>query len=70
MDTVAPNNPVMLERTDGHMILVNSKALEIAGITKDSINPQGGEILRDEEGNPTGCLTDTASDPVRAKILP
>lgn len=68
LDAVAPNNPVLLERTDGHMIWVNSKALEIGGITKDSKNPQGGEILRDSQGNPTGCLTDTASDPVRSKV--
>lgn len=69
LDAVAPNNPVVLERTDGHMIWVNSKALELAGITKASVNPQGGEILRDASGNPTGCLTDTAGEPVQ-KIIP
>lgn len=69
LDAVAPNNPVVMERTDGHMIWVNSKALELAGITKDSKNPQGGEILRDASGNPTGCLTDTAGEPVQ-KIIP
>jgi predicted amidohydrolase YtcJ len=69
LDAVAPNNPVVMERTDGHMIWVNSKALELAGITKDSENPQGGEILKDAGGNPTGCLTDTAGEPVQ-KIIP
>jgi predicted amidohydrolase YtcJ len=69
LDAVAPNNPVVMERTDGHMIWVNSKALELAGITKDSKNPQGGEILRDAAGNPTGCLTDTAGEPVQ-KLIP
>jgi Predicted metal-dependent hydrolase with the TIM-barrel fold len=69
LDAVAPNNPVVMERTDGHMIWVNSKTLEMAGITKDSKDPQGGEILRDAAGNPTGCLTDTASEPVQ-KIIP
>lgn len=69
LDAVAPNNPVIMERTDGHMIWVNSKALSLAGITKDSVNPQGGEILRDAKGNPTGCLTDTAGEPVQ-KIIP
>lgn len=69
LDAVAPNNPVVMERTDGHMIWVNSKALELAGITKESKNPQGGEILRDSSGNPTGCLTDTAGEPVQ-KIIP
>ena len=69
LDAVAPNNPVVMERTDGHMIWVNSKTLELAGITKDSQNPQGGEILKDAAGNPTGCLTDTAGEPVQ-KIIP
>ena len=69
LDAAAPNNPVVMERTDGHMIWVNSKALSLAGITKDSVNPQGGEILRDASGNPTGCLTDTAGEPVQ-KIIP
>ncbi len=68
LDAVSPNNPVMLERTDGHMIWVNSKALELAGITKNTANPQGGEILRDATGEATGCLTDTASDPVHSII--
>lgn len=69
LDAVAPDHPVMLERTDGHMIWVNSKALELAGITRETPNPQGGEILRDASGEATGCLTDTASDPVR-NIIP
>jgi predicted amidohydrolase YtcJ len=69
LDAVAPDNPVVMERTDGHMIWVNSKALSLSGITKDSVNPQGGEILRDAKGNPTGCLTDTAGEPVQ-KIIP
>ncbi|MDD3168547.1 MAG: amidohydrolase, partial [Eubacteriales bacterium] len=68
LDAVAPNNPVVMERTDGHMIWVNSKALELAGITKDSTNPQGGEILKDANGEPTGCLTDTAGEPVQMII--
>lgn len=69
LDAVAPNNPVVLERTDGHMIWVNSMALSLAGITKESKDPQGGEILRDASGNPMGCLTDTAGEPVQ-KIIP
>ncbi len=69
LDVVAPENPVILERTDGHMIWVNSKALELAEITKESKDPQGGEILRNADGIPTGCLTDTASESVQ-KIIP
>jgi predicted amidohydrolase YtcJ len=69
LDAVAPNNPVVLERTDGHMIWVNSVALQLAGIAKDSTDPQGGEILRNADGEPSGCLTDTASVPVN-EIIP
>jgi predicted amidohydrolase YtcJ len=69
LDAVSPDNPVVLERTDGHMIWVNSLALKLAGITKDSTDPQGGEILRNSDGEPSGCLTDTASVPVN-KIIP
>ena len=68
LDQIAPDNPVVLTRTDGHMIWVNSRALELAGITRKSQNPQGGEILKDAVGNPTGCLTDTAMAPVLTLI--
>ncbi|MBN6188872.1 amidohydrolase [Aneurinibacillus sp. BA2021] len=68
LDAVAPNNPVMMERVDGHSIWVNSKALEISGISKSTLDPQGGEILRDAKGEPTGMLIDTAGEPVFSKI--
>ena len=61
IDPVTPNNPVCVNRLDGHMVLVNSVALEIAGITKDTPAPEGGEILRDPQtGEPTGILRDAA----------
>lgn len=60
LDKVAPDIPVILTRTCGHATWVNSKALEIAGITKDTKDPVGGEILRDANGQPTGILTDQA----------
>lgn len=69
LDKVSPNNPVILERTDGHMIWVNSLALKLAGITKETKDPQGGEILRDKDGNPTGCLVDAAYESIY-KIIP
>ena len=69
LDAVAPDNPVVLTRTDGHMIWVNSKVLELAGITRESQDPKGGEILRDSYGDPTGCLTDTAMEPV-SRLIP
>lgn len=70
LDSVAPNNPVALKRTCGHATWVNSMALELGGITKDTPNPQGGEILKDESGEPTGILTDTAASAVRSLIPP
>jgi predicted amidohydrolase YtcJ len=70
LDVVAPDIPVYLERTDGHAAWVNSKALAIAGITRDTPNPQGGEIIKDEKGEPTGILVDTATDLVSGKVPP
>lgn len=61
LDAIAPDIPVYLRRTCGHAAWVNSKALEIAGIDKDTPDPIGGEILRDENGEATGILTDTAA---------
>ncbi|WP_257347399.1 amidohydrolase [Pseudalkalibacillus decolorationis] len=70
LDAVAPNNPVVLDRVDGHSVWVNSIALEIGGITKETPDPQGGEIIRDDNGEPTGVLVDTARIPVTSKIPP
>ncbi len=68
LDAVAPNNPVYLTRADGHMAWVNSKALELAGITKDTPDPQGGEYLKTDRGELLGCITDTAMTPIRSLI--
>lgn len=62
LDAIAPDNPVYLIRADGHTIWVNSKALEIGGITDKTENPQGGYIYRDTAGKATGILTDAATD--------
>ncbi len=61
LDAVAPDNPVILIRSDNHMCWVNSKALELAGITKDTPEPQGGQILKTDDGELLGCLTDNAA---------
>src|SRR4051794_38216052 len=69
LDKVSPNNPVFIPR-GGHVMTVNSKALELAGITKDTPNPDGGVIVRDEAtGDATGVLLENAAYLVR-KILP
>ena len=69
IDPVTPQNPVFVNRLDGHMALANSLALKIAGITKDTISPSGGEILKDPKtGEPTGILKDEAMRLVSDKI--
>lgn len=61
LDAVVTSRPVVLERIDGHAIVVNSLALKIAGITRDTPNPPGGEILKDlVMGEPNGMLIDNA----------
>ncbi len=60
LDEYVNNKPVMLLRVDAHASWVNSKALEIADITKDTLDPPGGKIMRDKQGNPTGILIDNA----------
>jgi predicted amidohydrolase YtcJ len=68
LDKVSPNNPVFIPR-GGHVVTVNSKALELAGITRDTPTPQGGVIVRDADGEATGVLLESAAYLVR-KILP
>ena len=60
IDSATPEHPVMVVRLDGHMVLANSKALEMAGVDADTPDVEGGEIVRDAEGNPTGILKDNA----------
>jgi predicted amidohydrolase YtcJ len=70
LDRVAPDNPVMLERVDGHAYWVNSSALELAGVIADTPDPEGGQIVRDSGGRPTGILIDYATDLVDEAIPP
>jgi predicted amidohydrolase YtcJ len=60
----------MLERVDGHAVVVNSAALKAAGIAAATKDPVGGKIERDSNGNPTGLLIDAASELVSAKVPP
>jgi len=68
LDAVAPDRPALLERVDGHASWVNSKALELAGITAKTPDPEGGRIVRDASGEPTGVLVDNAQALVSAKV--
>ena len=61
LDKVAPNNPVILTHASGHASFANQKALELSGVTSQTRNPDGGEILKDANGKPTGLLRETAS---------
>jgi predicted amidohydrolase YtcJ len=61
IDSVTRDNPVAVSRLDGHMLVANSKALQIAGITRNTPDPEGGTIVRDAvTGEPTGVLKDEA----------
>jgi predicted amidohydrolase YtcJ len=71
LDSVAPNNPVILTRADGHASVVNSTALKLAGVDKNTANPFGGEISKNKEtGEPNGMLIDAAQGLVRRRIPP
>ncbi|KQV47481.1 MULTISPECIES: amidohydrolase [unclassified Duganella] len=69
LDAVVGDRPAAMERIDGHAMWVNSKALEAAGIGRDTRDPEGGKIERDANGNATGILVDTAMEYVY-KVLP
>src|SRR3546814_935403 len=60
IDAVTPDNPVFINRLDGHMALANSLALELAGITRDTPAPPGASIVRDADGQPPRGLKDAA----------
>ena len=71
LDKVAPNNPVILGRADGHGSVANSAALNLGGIDKNTPNPFGGEISKDKQsGEPNGMLLDAAQGLVRRRIPP
>jgi predicted amidohydrolase YtcJ len=65
LDKVSPNNPVILTHASGHASFANAKALELSNVTGATPNPNGGEILKDKAGNPTGLLRETASGLIR-----
>jgi predicted amidohydrolase YtcJ len=70
IDAVTPHNPAFLNRLDGHMAVANSLAIKAAGISRDTPEPPGGEIVRDAGGEPTGILKDAAMELVYRVIPP
>jgi predicted amidohydrolase YtcJ len=70
LSAVSPNNPVVLIHASGHAVFVNARALALAGITRTTANPAGGEIVRGPTGDATGMLRESAQDliePARAR---
>jgi hypothetical protein len=70
LDAVSTTHPMVFSRVDGHSVVVNSLALEKAGITRDTQPPYGGDIVKDAAGEPTGWLKDRATDLVEKLIPP
>lgn len=70
LDKVFPNQPVWLERVDGHAGWANSTAMTLAGITKDTVSPAGGDIIKDDNGMPTGVFIDNAMTLINNSIAP
>lgn len=70
VDALTPETPVFVDRYDGHMALANGVALKLAGITRETKAPPGGEIVRDAAGEPTGVLKDAALGLVSRVIPP
>ena len=66
LDRVSPEHPVALNAKSGHAIWVNSRALQLAGITASTPDPAGGQIVRDKHGQPTGILLEGAIDLIDA----
>jgi predicted amidohydrolase YtcJ len=69
LDEVVPDRPVHLIAFDGHSSWANSKALELAGITRQTLDPPNGKIVRDQKGEATGALKESAGDLI-AKVEP
>lgn len=70
LDSATTDHPVMIVNGSGHLSAVNSRALALAGISRDTPDPEGGHFVRDEHGEATGVLHETAQQAVRDQIPP
>jgi predicted amidohydrolase YtcJ len=70
LDAVTAGHPAVFLRVDGHIAIANSAALAVAGITRDTPDPQGGKIDRDERGEPTGIIRETAQSLISKHLPP
>ncbi len=68
LSEAVPGHPVFLSHASGHAALVNQKAMEVLGITRESPQPAGGEIFKGLDGQPTGLLNETAGDLAEATV--
>ncbi len=68
LDELSIDKPIWMRRIDGHAGWANSKALELAGVSKNTLDPAGGKIYRDKNGEPTGILVDNAMDLIEKNI--
>lgn len=69
LSKAVPDNPVYVRRADGHAGFANARAMEMMGINKNTMPPEGGEIIKDKEGNPTGVFVDRAQGLIKAPGL-
>jgi predicted amidohydrolase YtcJ len=68
LSEISPDNPVYLKHTSGHAIIANKIAMDLTGIKRDTPDPLGGRIIRDDAGNPTGIFLETAEDTIYNKL--
>ena len=69
LDDIAPDNPVFFQRVDGHIAWTNSLAFKLAKVTRDTKAPEGGEIVKDDKGEPAGVVKETAQSLI-ANVIP
>ncbi len=65
LSAVSTNNPVFLSHASGHSGIANARAMEVSGVTRETLDPDGGEIVHDPKGNPIGVFRETAQDLIR-----